>query len=382
MVASPRRPHLLTRGVTPLLVSLLLAACSRRPVVTRPHDDVAPLARRATTMAPATGVASLGLAAGAAEPGPRDGRRGTTVAAGDVDLRAARDVVACKAETPQGRTLVLDPRDATTNCAIALSGAVRDALVAAAFPGGHAACAHLPCDEPSEQAGSTAVSTLDHASGIRGAFTAPGHDQIAWALVAQADGLPLAFALTTMLVTEGDTIVARAEPEALSHGTFALAKALDADGDGADDLVTHTSTTWMGEGRVDAALVGVRAGKLVELEAFDDVLVEHMGLGAESEADTATRLFFVSASAAGPATLETEPFLRACHPANAPLVRPTAKLCTGGAADWRRASPPKKAPASWAPAAGTGTSVVPSAPAAPPAPAAPAAPNAASPLPR
>lgn len=356
------RPRPLTRVATPLLVSLLLAACSRRPVVTRPHDDLTPSARRAAATASASGVA--GLPAGAAEPGPNDGHRGGSAAVGDLDLRAARDAVTCKAETPQGRTLLFDPRDATTGCTVVLGDAARDALVAAAFAGGRAACARLPCDEPSEQAGSTAVSTLDHASGVRGAFTAPGRDQIAWALVAQADGLPLAFALTTMLVTEGDAVVARAEPEALSHGAFGLVKALDADGDGVDELVAHTSTGWMGEGRVDAALVGVRAGKLVERETFNDVLVEHTGLGAESDADTATRLFLVPASAAGPATFETEPFLRSCHPASAPFVRPTAKLCTGGAADWRRPSSPKKAPASWAPAA-SGAGMAPPAPAAP-----------------
>ncbi|HEU4411949.1 MAG TPA: hypothetical protein VFS43_42300 [Polyangiaceae bacterium] len=345
MLASLRhRPRSLTRTAAPLLVGLLLAACWRRPVVTRPSDDAAPSARRATVTAWASGTPSLaGLPAGAAEPGPRDGH-----------LRAARDAVACKAEAPRGRTLVLDPRDATTGCGVVLSEAARDALVAAAFPGGRAACARLPCDEPSGQAGATAVRGLDYASAVRGAFTTPGRDQIAWALVAQAEGLPAAFSLTTVLVTEGDAVVARAEPEALSHGTFALVKALDADGDGLDEVVTRTSTGWMGEGRVDAALVGVRAGKPVELATFDDLLVERTGLGAEGEADTATRLFLVPAGAAGPAAFETEPFTRRCHPADAPSVRPAAKPCAGDPTDWRRSGPMGRVSASWAHAAGPG----------------------------
>lgn len=251
-------------------------------------------------------------------------------------LRAARDAVACKAEAPRGRTLVLDPRDATAGCAVALGETARGALVAAAFPGGRAACARLPCDEPSERAGATAVHELDRVSAVRGAFTAPRRDQVAWALVARAEGLPAAFALTTMLVTEGDAVVARAEPEALSHGIFALVKALDTDGDGVDELVTRTTTAWMGESRTDAALVGLLAGNLTELRTFDDLLVERPQLGAEGDADTATRLFLVPTGAAGPPTFETESFSRSGRPADVASLRPAAKPCTGGATDWRR----------------------------------------------
>ncbi|HEU4534036.1 MAG TPA: hypothetical protein VFS00_07960, partial [Polyangiaceae bacterium] len=251
--------------------------------------------------------------------------------------------------------------------AVALSAAAHDALLAAAFPEGRASCARLPCDEPSGHADTTTVSKLESASAVRGAFTAPGRDQIAWALVARAEALPLAFALTMLVVTEGDTVVARSEPEALSHGTFALERALDTDGDGADELVTRTTTAWMGEGHVDAALVGVRAGRLVELRPFDDLLTEHTGLDAKGDADAATRVFFVPASAGAPAAFETESFSRGCRPAGAAAVRPTAKPCTGGATDWRRAGSTGKAPAVSAPPAG------PSASLARPAPAAPAA---------
>jgi hypothetical protein len=240
------------------------------------------------------------------------------------------------------------------DCAVALGDAARDTLVAAAFPGGRAACTRLPCSESSGQAGATTVHELDHASGVRGAFTTSGRDRITWALVARAEGLPLAFALTTLLITEGDAVVTRAAPEALLHGTFALVKALDGDGDGVDEFVTRTSTGWMGEGRVDAALVGVRAGKLAELATFDDLLVENTGLGAESEADTTARLCLVPAGVAGPAALETESFSRGCHPADAPWVRPAAKPCIGGTTDWRRSGLTERVPAAWAHSAGPG----------------------------
>ncbi|HEU4406762.1 MAG TPA: hypothetical protein VFS43_15960, partial [Polyangiaceae bacterium] len=64
---------------------------------------------------------------------------------------------------------------------------------------------------------------------------------------------------------------------------------------------------------MDAALVGVRAGTLVELQTFADLLVEHTGYGAEGEADVASRLFLVPAGAAGPAAFETESFSRGCR---------------------------------------------------------------------
>jgi hypothetical protein len=302
-----------------LLVPALLVACSRQPSVTRPSDGTVTSAQRAVAP-PASGP-----------PGPTS--QSSKAAS---DLRAARALVACKAEAPRGRALVLDPRDENAGCRLVLNDGVRAALLAAAFPEGRASCARLSCEEPAKQAGTTAVSSLDEASAVRGAFTAPGRDQIVWAVVAQAEGLPASFALTTMFVTEGDAVVARAEPEDLSHGTLALVKTLDVNGDGVDELVTRTSSSWMGEGHVEAALVGARAGKLSELHKFAGLLVEYAGADARSESDVATRVFLRPASAATPAAFELEAFARGCRPSDAPSVRPTAKPCTGGAADWRR----------------------------------------------